>query len=97
MNYLRANIENALFSDVSSLTGGAEYNDSKLLWSNINSSVPNSLIKTYSYKPFVGMSSQTDQMGVTTYYYYDLFGRLSEVKNDDMKLLKKYNYRYVSN
>ena len=34
---------------------------------------------TFSYIPYVGMSSMTDARGVTTYYGYDPYGRLIEV------------------
>ena len=34
---------------------------------------------TFSYIPYVGMSSMTDARGVTTYYSYDTYGRLIEV------------------
>ena len=34
---------------------------------------------TFSYIPYVGMSSMTDARGVTTYYAYDTYGRLIEV------------------
>lgn len=34
---------------------------------------------TYTYIPYVGMSSMTDARGVTTYYGYDSYGRLIEV------------------
>ena len=48
----------------------------------------------YTYSPLVGMTSQTDPNGVTTYYEYDSFGRLARVKNDDNKVVKEYDYHY---
>ena len=95
-NYLMAKIENASYSQVSSQDGKIQSWPSSLYYDNLKSLVPDALITTYSYKPLVGITMQTDPSGVTTYYYYDSFGRLSTVKNDDGKLLKKYDYHYAN-
>ncbi|ANH80035.1 hypothetical protein A8C56_02710 [Niabella ginsenosidivorans] len=55
----------------------------------------NALVSSYTYKPLVGMTSETDPSGRTTYYEYDGFGRLSVVKDDTGKVLKKYCYNYA--
>jgi YD repeat-containing protein len=54
------------------------------------------LMTTYTYKPLVGMTSQTDSNGVTTYYIYDSLGRLESIKDNNHKVLKniKYNYKH---
>lgn len=51
---------------------------------------------TYTYKPLIGMTSSTDPNGKTTYYEYDTFGRLSLVKDNDGKIIKKYDYHYAN-
>ena len=52
------------------------------------------MISTYTYSPLIGMTSQTDPNGVTTYYEYDSFGRLQYVKDDQGNILKMYDYHY---
>ena len=68
------------------------------LWSDFNIALRNSLsnipIYTYTYDPLVGMTSQTDPAGITTYYEYDNFNRLMEVENTDEKLTGYYEYNY---
>jgi len=50
---------------------------------------------TYTYNPLVGISSQCDVAGRITYYYYDSFGRLSYVKDQDGNVIKTYGYHYT--
>ena len=49
---------------------------------------------TYTYKPLVGMTSQTDAKGMTTYYEYDAFQRLKTVKDQNGNILKQTDYHY---
>ncbi|HEX3007899.1 MAG TPA: RHS repeat domain-containing protein, partial [Bacteroidales bacterium] len=60
----------------------------------LRTALPNALITTYTYSPLIGMTSQTDPNGVTTYYEYDDFGRLKCVKDNNGKILKTYEYHY---
>lgn len=56
--------------------------------------LPNALISIYTYKPLVGMTSETDPAGKTTYYEYDDFNRLKTIKNQGEKVLEQYEYHY---
>lgn|GEM_PF-5639518 len=60
----------------------------------IRANLPNSLVTTYTYKPLVGMTTQTDPNGRTTTYQYDDFGRLSRILDNDGNVLKTYEYHY---
>jgi len=44
--------------------------------------------------PHLGMSDMTDQSGLKTYFEYDTFGRLFQIKDHNGKIVKKYQYQY---
>lgn len=71
------------------LTGGSAYDD-------VNIYPSDALMTTYTYAPLVGMLSQIDPSGKTTYYGYDVLGRLAMVKDNDGNVIKTYNYHYHS-
>ncbi|TYR36318.1 RHS repeat protein [Sphingobacterium phlebotomi] len=50
---------------------------------------------TATYIPLVGMTSKSDPRGITEYYEYDSFGRLSTVKDFEGNILKTYCYNYA--
>ncbi|OQP46231.1 hypothetical protein A4H97_31200 [Niastella yeongjuensis] len=62
---------------------------------SLRQSLPGALVETYTYKPFVGMTSSTDANGRTTYYEYDGFGRLIHLRDKDNNIVKKYCYNYT--
>jgi hypothetical protein len=62
----------------------------------LRTGLPNALITTYTYKPLVGMTSQTDPKGMTTYYNYDSFNRLAQVLDNKSNILKDYTYHYFN-
>jgi YD repeat-containing protein len=82
--------------DTSSLYAG---NDTQIRQQFTNlrngfSSNPNVQISTFTYKPFIGMTTATDPQGVTTNYTYDTFNRLFLTRDDDKNILARYRYGY---
>jgi len=57
-------------------------------------SLPGAQLSYYTYEPLKGMTSATDPSGRTTYYNYDGFGRLREVKDTQDKTRESYEYHY---
>ncbi len=53
------------------------------------------LMTTYTYKPLVGMTSETDPSGRTVFYEYDDLGRLIQVKDEFGKIIKEFRYHYA--
>ncbi len=62
---------------------------------NLRTSLPNSVITTYTYLPIIGVSTITDPKGYTTYYTYDISNRLQYIKDKDSNVLQKYCYNYL--
>lgn len=52
------------------------------------------MLTTYTYKPLVGITSQTGPTGEKTTYEYDSFNRLSRVVDHNGKVLETYTYSY---
>ncbi|MFT3677479.1 MAG: hypothetical protein QM781_16400 [Chitinophagaceae bacterium] len=57
--------------------------------------ISGAFVTTYTYKPIVGVTSETDPNGISKYYSYDEFNRISLVKDKDGKIVTKYCYNYA--
>jgi len=59
----------------------------------IRSLLPNTAhITTYTYDPYFGMTSETDESNLGTVYTYDSFGRLTAKYDVNYKKLEEYDY-----
>jgi YD repeat-containing protein len=58
-------------------------------------SLSHALLATYSYRPLVGMTSQTDPTGRTTTYEYDALGRLIRTRDEQNRILSQQQYHYA--
>lgn len=54
----------------------------------------NAQMVTYTYDPFIGLRSKTDNNDQSTYYEYDEFNRLAFVKDVDKNILQGYCYNF---
>ena len=64
---------------------------------NLNAAIRNLLppsahITTYTYDPYFGMTSETDDSNLGTVYTYDTFGRLTAKYDQNYRKIEEYNY-----
>jgi YD repeat-containing protein len=52
------------------------------------------LMTTYTYSPFIGITSETSPNSITTYYEYDGFMRLARIRDSDGNITKTFDYHY---
>lgn len=52
-------------------------------------------VTTYTYEPFVGLTSQTDPNGRTVSYEYDALGRLVRTRDEQGRILSQQQYHYA--
>ncbi|WP_127019798.1 RHS repeat domain-containing protein [Flagellimonas beolgyonensis] len=92
-----ANIQNLINAAVTASNADDSVADENILrtaLNNLRSNLPTSMVTSYTYDPLVGVTSITNPNGLTTYYEYDSFNRLKNVKDNDQKLLNDYQYHY---
>jgi hypothetical protein len=96
-----AKIENATFNYVESNLGCTieelqNKTDIQLrtIFNNLRDALPDAMITSYTYKPLVGMKTETDPSGKTIFYDYDNFNRLETIKDQDGKIIKHIDYHY---
>ncbi|MGN7886413.1 hypothetical protein [Dyadobacter sp. 22481] len=94
--YPMAQVKGVGYSTISTHDKKAATYPSNTLYSNLNPLPPSVLINTYSYKALVGIESATDPSGKLTWYNYDNFGRLSNIREGSAQgsLLKSFDYNY---
>ncbi len=75
------------------LEGGSTLSQTQI--DNLRTNLPTAFISTFTYDPFYGMTSQTDANGKTTYYVFDRYGRLRDIRDHRGYILKQYEYNYA--
>ncbi|GHV58334.1 hypothetical protein FACS1894182_10130 [Bacteroidia bacterium] len=102
--YPVAEIQNATFSNISSLLGSNTVNnlfhtytpDMSLL-NGLRNSIPGARVSTMTYRLLRGITSFTDPKGTTTYFDYNGFGQLKECyiqENGQKKIVQKMEYHW---
>lgn len=93
-----AKIENATNAQILSVLGGsdfASYSEANLSAINgLRSSLPNSMVTTFTHKPLIGVETVTDPKGYIMTYDYDEFNRLKKVTDADGKIVTENLYHY---
>ncbi|PTT00575.1 hypothetical protein DBR11_09610 [Pedobacter sp. HMWF019] len=104
--YPIAEIKNADYATIETLLGGSAAvaafsslaNPDKTAVDNfllpLRNNLPQAFISSYVYQPLIGMTSQTDAKGQTTYYEYDSFQRLKTIKDQNGNIIKNTIYHY---
>jgi len=62
--------------------------------SNFRSALPGAKCTTYTYRPLVGISTETDAKGEKISFIYDELNRLKWVKDNSGNILKEHQYHY---
>lgn len=90
-----ADAENAIgTTTISSLLGKAEPSQADLVSLRNAITAVGGLVTTYTFKPLVGIESQTLPNGNTIRYEYDGFGRLTRVLDHDGSVVSTNSYNY---
>ncbi len=86
-------------NDTSSCLGNGNCNEQTLRNSltTLRNVLPdNAYMTSYTYNPLIGVTSITDPRGSSLYYVYDTNNRLSEVYDQNYKLLSKNEYNITN-
>lgn len=82
-------------ADVSQLNLRLDNNSAGDVWFDDLRIVPaDATMTTYTHTPLVGITSATDNQGITIYYDYDNFKRLMNIRDKDGKIIKHMDYHY---
>ena len=69
--------------------------DLRQLMIQLRQRLPQARITSYTHRPLIGLSSQTDATGRTFFYEYDEFGRLVRTRDEQGRILTQDQYHYA--
>ena len=82
-----------------SSSGTAQFQDPTIIsgyYATLRNAHPDKLITTYTYNIGKGLRTVTDPNGRTTFYEYDNFGRLKNMKDQEGNFIKSYQYNFIN-
>ena len=98
--YLVAIIENATLEEVEAVLGetfesyAAQLAPDLSKITSLRKELKKSRITSYTYKPCVGVLTETDAAGHTIYYEYDTLGRLISTSDESRNKVNAYEYHH---
>jgi YD repeat-containing protein len=98
--YLVAIIENATLEEVETVLGETSENYAAQVSPDLSKiallrkELKKSRITSYTYKPCVGVLTETDTAGHTIYYEYDTLGRLISASDENRNKVNAYKYHH---
>ncbi|WP_367330293.1 hypothetical protein [Sphingobacterium multivorum] len=105
--YPVAEIKNATYLEVLGVLGEATLNNINAVsvadntivnaMIKVRSDIPKAQVTSFTYKPFIGMTSKTDSRGITEFYTYDNMSRLQAVLDHFNNVNKSFNYHFRPN
>ncbi len=104
--YVVAQVQNATYAQVLDILGqptivrlqgpkpGTDVQVRQLL-EPLRTRLPQARVTTYTHRPLVGETSQTDPSGRTVFYEYDGLGRLLRTRDEQGRILSQQQYHYA--
>lgn len=87
-------VMDSLGKSPSDLLENTDSENLKTFYSQLRAALPLHNVVTMAYHWLIGVAEATDARGVTTYYTYDDWGRLTDVKDHNRYYIRKYDYHY---
>jgi hypothetical protein len=81
-------------TDVVALQSITDENTLRTTLAALRNNNPGAMVKTFTYKPLVGVTGETAPNGLDKFYDYDAFNRLLTVKDRNQYILNRYEYNY---
>lgn len=82
-------------ADVKKLNIRVDNNGGGIVWfDDLRIHPSNARMSSYTYEPFIGMTSKTDPNHQSEFYTYDGYNRLAVIRDDNNNILKTICYNY---